>query len=281
MVTIAELAPSWLPPFLAQAWLNEYTRMGAASVPGSGEAAMEYIRAEGSKYQSQYDRYFPGNRREDGSLRHTEAEYSNRVEGFRNSLMGVNVNPDLFEEKFAGLIEGDVGEGEFVNRVESMYERVIEASPGIRDFYATNYGIDMTDSAIVASFLDPDVGNAVLDKRIAISEIGGEAAARTFDLDVDFATRLEKAGVTRIQAQDLFGQAALDVPVLNVLAQRHADPDDDFDLNEFTQAAIFDDPTQRRRMRRLVAQERATFTGGRDVFAEDRQTGGAIGLRER
>jgi hypothetical protein len=194
--------------------------------------------------------------------------------------MGVNVNPDLFEGKFAGLIEGDVEEGEFVNRVESMYERVIEASPGIRDFYAANYGIDMTDSAIIASFLDPDVGNAVLDKRIAISEIGGEAAARTFDLDVDFATRLEKAGVSRIQAQDLFGQAALDVPVLNVLAQRHADPDDDFDLNEFTQAAIFDDPTQRRRMRRLVAQERATFTGG-DVFAEDRQTGGVTGLRAR
>ena len=134
----------------------------------------------------------------------------------------------------------------------------------------------MTEAAIVASFMDPDIGQAVLDRRMAMSEIGGEAAMRKFNIDLDFARQLEQGGVTRDQAQDLFGQGALDVPVLNVLAARHADPDDDFDINEFSKAYVFDDPVQRRRIRRLVAQERATFSGA-NPYGEDR-SGRVTGL---
>ena len=168
MVSIEELAPAWMPPAIARAWLTEYTLAGGGSVPGSSQAAVEMVRND-TKYRNLYDSYFPGNRRNDGSLRLDEGDYFNRVESYRNALTGVNVNPNIFEDKFAGLIEGDVGEGEFVQRVESMYERVIESSPEIRDYYAQNYALDMTDSAIVASFLDPDVGNKILDKQIAIN----------------------------------------------------------------------------------------------------------------
>ena len=275
MASVEELAPSWLPPELAEHWYVEYVKLGGSSVSGSGRNATEIIRND-PYYNKAYDRYFPGNRRDDGSLRLDERDYRSRTEGYRNALMGVNVNPELFQDKFAALIEGDVGEGEFVQRIESMYERVIDAAPGIRDYYAANFALDMTDEAIIASFLDPDIGNSILNKEIAISEIGGEAAMRKFNIDVGFAQQLERGGVTRSQAQDLFGQAATDLPVLNVLASRHADVDDDFDLNEFTQAAIFDDPVQRRRMRRLVAQERSTFSK-QGSFARSRQ-GDVTGL---
>jgi hypothetical protein len=274
MASVAELAPAWMPPELIDAWYSEYLELGGASVSGSAANASEIIRSD-PKYRKLYDQFFPGNRREDGSLRLSERDYRARTEGYGNALLGVNVNPELFESKFAALIEGDVGEGEFVRRIESMYERVIDAAPGIRDFYAANYALDMTDSAIIASFLDPDVGNSILDRSIAISEIGGEASMRRFDIDVGFAEELMRGGVTQTQAQDLFGQAATDLPVLNILARRHADVDDDFDLNEFTQAAVFDDPVQRRRMRRLVAQERATFSGS--GFGQDR-SGAVAGL---
>jgi hypothetical protein len=65
-----------------------------------------------------------------------------------------------------------------------------------------------------------------------------------------------------------------------VLANRHFDPDDDFDIFEFTAASLFNDPVQRRRMARLIAQEQAQFgsTGG---FARDRGTGGLAGLEVR
>jgi hypothetical protein len=279
MVAIEDLAPAWMPPTIAQYWLTEYTLAGAGSVPGAGQVATEMVRRD-PKYRDVYDAYFPGNRREDGSLRLTEERYYNRKDSYRNALMGVNVNPDLFEDQMAGLIAGDVDESEFTTRVESMYERVLESSTDIRDFYAANYGLDLTQEAIVASFLDPDVGNAVLNRQIAVSEIGGEAAIRGFDVDIGYAEELEQTGMRREQAQALFGRAGLDVETLNVLARRHADPDDTFDLEEFTRAEVFDDPIQRRRMRRLVAQERSSFTGAGSL-AEDRRTGGITGLRER
>ena len=278
MVDVAQLSPAWMPPELIQAWYGEYLDLGGADVPGSAAGAAQIIRQD-TKYRGVYDSYFPGSRRDDGSLRLTEAQYSARISSYEDALLGVDVNPDVFADKFGGLISGDVSEGEFTRRVESMYERVIEAAPGIRDFYAENYGIDMTDSGIVASFLDPDVGQAVLDRTIAVSEIGGEASSRGFKIGVDYAESLVKAGVSQDQAQDLFGTAAMDIPTLDALARRHADPDDTFDLNEFTQASIFDDPTQRRRVRRLIATERATFSG--TGYQEDRQTGGITGLAQR
>lgn len=279
MVDISQLMPSWIPAGLAKAWEREFYALGGSSVPGAAANATEIMRTD-PKYQDRYDRNFPGNRREDGTLRLTEQEYSRRVDAYANALEGVNVNPDVFRRKFGGLIEGDVGEAEFTQRVESMYERVIDSAPAIKSFYAENWGRDMSDSAIVASFLDPDVGNAILDRRIAISEIGGEASQKGFDLGLDWSKKLYRAGVSKEQAQGLFGAGATEVPLLNVLAQRHEDPDDEFDIKEFTQAAIFDDPVQRRRMRRLMAQEESTWSGDA-VFKEDRESGGMTGLAAR
>lgn len=275
MPSVYDLAPDWMPAALIKAWYSEYLEIGGPNVSGSASGAAEAIRND-PDYRDLYDSYFPGNRREDGSLRLSEVAYNRRVQSYENALLGVNLNPDIFRDKYGDLISGDVSESEFVQKVESMYDRVIGAAGDIRSFYAANFAIDMTEEAIVASFMDPDIGQAVLDKRIAISEIGGEAAIRKFNIDVGFARQLEQGGVTRDQAQDLFGQGALDVPVLNVLARRHADPDDDFDLNEFSKAYVFDDPVQRRRIRRLVAQERATFTGA-SPYEEDRR-GGVTGL---
>jgi hypothetical protein len=63
-----------------------------------------------------------------------------------------------------------------------------------------------------------------------------------------------------------------------VLANRHADPDDEFHLEQFDNADLFQDPQQRRRMGRLLAQERASFTGGAQLDFAKSQTGGVTGL---
>ena len=73
------------------------------------------------------------------------------------------------------------------------------------------------------------------------------------------------------------------LPALQVLAARHADPDDTFDLGEFTQAQIMNDPMQRQRIRRLVAQEQSDFSQGAgqaSAFELD-QTGQKLGLKAR
>ena len=264
------LLPTWMERTVLEGiWRDAYIETGDANL------AMESVRRS-----SEYDQYFAGNRRDDGSLRYDEGTYLSIIESYEDELLAVNVNPDLYRGRFPELISGLVSPAEFTTRVESMYERVIESAPEIRDFYATNFGLDMSDSAIVASFLDPDIGQAVLDKRIAISEIGGEAATRGFDVSKVYAESLERTDMTRREAQGFFGEAATMIPALGVLAARHADPDDSFDLGEFTSATLFDDPEQRKRMRRLIAQEASTFTGGSQVDYVRGQMGVA-GLEQR
>jgi len=95
---------------------------------------------------------------------------------------------------------------------------------------------------------------------------------------------LFEAGVDdRSQAQQLFASAEAALPVLNVLAARHADPDDDFDLKEFVSAQVLRDPEQRQRMRRLIAQERSSFVtgGGSNGPIAQTQTGQKVGLTVR
>ncbi|GAG16371.1 unnamed protein product, partial [marine sediment metagenome] len=109
MATIADLAPAWLPPELARAWENEYTALGGSGVTGSSDAAAEIIRQD-PKYRPIYDRYFPGSRRDDGSLRLNEQDYYNRAQSYRDSLSSVGLNPDLYEGKFGDMIATDVDE---------------------------------------------------------------------------------------------------------------------------------------------------------------------------
>lgn len=229
-----------------------------------------------------YDKVFAGNRRDDGSLILSDSDYRARTEAYDDILLSVNLAPGNFQGKYGDLISGLVSANEFASRVNSVYERVVDNAPAIRDYYATNFAEDFTDEAIIASMLDPDVGNAILTKQITMSEVGGEAASRGFQIATDFANQLVNAGMdSQSEAAEFFTQAENVLPVLQTLAIRHADADDDFDLNEFAQATIFGDPTQRRRMRTLQAQERSTFAENQQgIFARNRE-GLATGLIQR
>lgn len=253
---------SWLPSELIDEFVDAYIESG------SFELAREAVRGHSS-----YDAYFPGNRREDGSLRYNEEQYLGIVEGYEDALLGINVNPDTFRGRFGDLVAGLVSPNEFEARVDELYTRVISNVEPIREFYATNYGVGMTTSAIVASLMDPDIGDAIINERISISEIGGEAKLHEFGINLDLATQLYQRGLTRNQAGDVFTQAASDLPVLDVLAARHNDPDDEFDLNDFLAASVFGDPNERLRIRRLLASERSLFTEGARWRGE---TSGAI-----
>ena len=161
-----------------------------------------------------------------------------------------------------------------------MYSSVLDALPETRAFYADNYAIDMSDAGILASMMSPDIGTAILSGQITNAQIGGEAAVRGFDIDVDFADMLAGAGADRESAASFFGDAASLMPALNVMAARHADPADEFDLNDLADLSFFDDPTQRRRMNRLIAQESSTFTGGAQIDYARSPSGGISGLAD-
>ena len=216
---------------------------------------------------------------EDGRPRYTENQYATTVAEYDDVFRSVGLNPALFKERYGELIRGEVMPDELeAYRIRPMYERIVEGSEAIRRYYSDRYGVEMNTQALLASAIDPEVGNKILNQQISLAEIGGEAAESGFDITPELVQRLYESGeVDRDRADKLFETAESFIPTLNVLTRRHADPDDEFDLEEFVNADIFADPNQRRRMRRLVAQEQALFSGS-PALARSRTTGALSGL---
>ena len=245
---VAELYP-WLPPELVKIFADAWAETG------DREQALARMRAHES-----YDDFFPGIKREDGSLRMSEAEWFSTREAYRRLFIEFGLNPDLFEHLFTGLMEGEKSPNELAGNLGAAYERIITNIPEVKEFYARMFGLEMTDAAIFASFLDPDIGDAILNRRISMAQIGGEGLARGFDITDAFAGRLANAGIDQLAARQLFTTGEGRVPTLNELARRFADPDDDFDIEELAEASIFGDNTQRRRILRLLASESSLFS---------------------
>ena len=105
--------------------------------------ALNAVRADAN-----YDNYFPGNKRADGSVRLSEAEYGSVVDSYKDDLRKFGINPDLFTNNFQQLIEGDVSPTEFQSRLNTVYSGIEQNIPEVKEYYATNFGIDLSDESI-------------------------------------------------------------------------------------------------------------------------------------
>ncbi len=177
---VQALAPG-LPQPLAQIVLEEWVETGDFDL---AVAAM--------RQSDQYEIYFPGNRREDGSLRYNEATYLANMEAYAQELASVDLNPDL--DGFVSLIEGSVSPREFASRVQAVTARVLTRADEIREYYAQVANIEMTDAAIIGSIIDPNLNEAILARDISVAEIGAEASMRDLNLDLETAERLFEFG---------------------------------------------------------------------------------------
>jgi hypothetical protein len=262
-----------LYPFLPPSLLDIFAEKWAES--GDPDLALAETRAD-----SRYDSYFPGIKRSDGSLRMSESEYLGRIDGYHMALSQYGLNSTLFSNHFTEMIEGELDPSELATRLGAAYDQIITAMPTVRDYYSANYGVALTDEAIFASFIDPELGNAILNQRIAVSQIGGAGAAYGFQLDLAFAERIRQQGVNFGQANQAFAEAAYQIPVLNALAQRFDTNDPNVDIGEFTSASIFQDPNQMRRFNRLRNASTSSFTETLGGVATT-QSGAVVGLSQR
>jgi len=256
----------WLPPGAIDLWINEWVESG------NEDAAWAVIRTN-----SQYEKWFPGNLTEDGRVRYSEEQYAATVESYRDIYRSMGLNSSLLDGRIGDLIRGEVSPNEFSARVTGMWDRVISASDSIRQYYADINGVQgLTTEALLAGALDPEVGDKILDGRISVAEVGGEALGSGFRLSAARVQELVGEGMTRNTANNLFGEAERLVPILSTLARRHNDPNDEFDIEDFLNAEFFKNPAENLRTQRLVAQERAQFTSG--LSARRNQAGAMTGL---
>ena len=113
-----------------------------------------------------YDDYFPGNKRADRTVRYNEAEYLAVKKSYKLSLEDYGLNPELFDDTFSNLIAGDVSPSEFKGRIDVVFEGIKSNIPQVKEFYSANYGIDLTDEAIFASAIKPELGDMFDDNTI-------------------------------------------------------------------------------------------------------------------
>ena len=243
---------------------------------GSGDFAIAAVRQSES-----YSTFYPGITRDDGSLRMNETQYESTREGFFRILLENGLNPTIFDGlgKVASLIAGDVSVPEFKTRVEQARAAFVDnpLAEEIKSYYTANFDINLSDNAVFAAALDPDMSIAILSNQIDQAEIGAEAALRNLDLNTTQAQRLLQAGITQQGASRLFARGADTIGTLNRLS-RIQNRDVSFNVEDVIQSQVFQDPESIREQNLLIAQQ---ASGSSVVLGAARTQSGAVaGLEE-
>ena len=171
------------------------------------------------RQSTEYANAFAGNLNPDGvTVKYSESEYLNIVDAYKRKIESLGINADLIitSDRQKELIENVVSPDEFGTRLSALYTNVVTAIPQVKQFYQTNYGRELTDAEILASAIDPKVGQDlvsgaigakdVLSQRIVRSQIGGQALAAGYEISQAQAESLRQMGITGEQAQKAFGQ---------------------------------------------------------------------------
>ena len=257
MATYAELAQSLypnMPPDILSIFASEWARTGDPQV------AIAEVRRNPA-----YEIAFPGNKRPDGTVKFDEVTYTGLKESYIGTLQeyGIprNTSVDLLTDRFTGLIEGEVSAREFAQRVDAVYQGIQENIPEVTQFYRDNFGLELTPEAIFVGALDPTVGEEIVAGRITTAQIGGEAARAGFQVTEEFAQRLQRAGISQAQARQLFTSAQAELPRLQELQARGGvEEPEEFTLEQFTEAAVFQSPEELEQIKLLEAEEATRFT---------------------
>ena len=256
MEEFLELAQSLypnMPPDILQLFAEEWSKTGDPNV------AISNVRKS-----TAYDTAFPGNKRPDGTVKFDEVTYQGLKESYIGTLAEFGVpretSVDLLDDRFTGLVEGEVSAREFAQRVGAVFQGVQENIPEVTEFYRENFGLELTPEAIFVGALDPTVGEEIVAGRITTAQIGGEAARAGFEITGDFAQRLQRAGISQAQARQLFTSAQAELPRLQELQARGGvEQPEQFTLEQFTEAAVFQSPEELEEIRQLEAEEQSRF----------------------
>jgi len=255
---------------LLQTYVDSYIETGNA------EFALGAVRNT-----EEYALYYPGIKRVDGSLRMNEAQYEQVREGYYRILLENDLNPLVFEEagKVSSLIAGDVSVSEFKTRIESARTAFTDnpIAEEIKAYYSANFQIDLTDNAVFAASLDPDISISILQNQISQAQLGAEAALRNLDLTTEQAQRLLQAGITQSGGQRLFARASDYIQQLNRLRMAQGRPNE-INLQDIINTEVQQDPAAQREQERILNQNKAISTA--QAGAATTQSGEVAGLTE-
>src|SRR5210317_320337 len=170
-----------------------------------------------------YAKTFPGIKRKDGSLRMTEIQYLEVKDAMKDSLRNYNLNPDIFQNEIIDAIQGDVDIQEFQGRLQFGYEQLINNRDVVLEVYRAEYGMDLTEEALFAMFISPEIATSVLENQILVSQILAEAEVADITLGKSTVQDFISAGISQEQARSLFRETEQLSGLTGVAAQMGQD----------------------------------------------------------
>lgn len=242
------------------------------------------------RQSEEYKKTFAGNLNPDGvTVKYSESEYLNIVDAYKRKIESLGVNADLImtSDRQKQLIENVVSPDEFGTRMSALYNSVVTAIPQVKEFYKTNFDRDLTDVEILASAIDPKIGQDiisgaigardVLAQRIVRAEIGGQALAAGYDISQSQAEALRQMGISGEQAQQAFQQAG---QIAGIAARqgRQLGATQAEAAIEIVEG-LSGQEAEQRRLEKLLAQQQAESSA--QLSAVRTQAGAVTGLTEQ
>jgi hypothetical protein len=223
-------------------------------------------------------------RRREGLPAMTEAEYLSTELGYKNQIREFNVagtlgltTEEAFREFAAEMIGVDVSVQELNARLDRATGLARDASDTVQQAFIDFYGAPVSEDALVAYFLDPELGLNVIEDQLASATIGAEALSRGLQINRTRAEILRREGVTADLARQGYADIAREQPVLSRLAQIHnTTPLSQQELEEFF---FHEDADVAARRNRTFSQALSEFQSG--GAAQRSRTGGLQELVDR
>ena len=255
------------------------------------DSGNDIIEATTKMRQSEpYKTTFAGNLNPDGvSVKYSESEYLNIVDAYKRKIESLGINSDLIitVDRQKKLIDNVVSPDEFGTRLSALYNQVVTAIPQVKEFYKTNFDRDLTDAEILASAIDPKVGQDIISgaigardilaQRIVRAEIGGQASQAGYQISQSQADSLRQMGISGEQAGQAFQQAS-QIAAIAARQGRQLGQTDAETAIEIVEG-LSGQQTEQRRLEQILAQQQTLSSV--QAGAARNQSGGVTGLTEQ
>lgn len=178
------------------------------------------------------------------------------------SSYGLNNNFATNKDIFTKLLTNDISPSELNSRASTAKAVIENTDPGITAQLQNYYGLSQGD--MIAHVLDPSIASPIIEKQIASSTIGAEAARYGTNVNQSYAEQLAGIGVTQSQAAQGFGNIASQQPGMQSLASRYQGYTQAGDVGGALQSATFgtgNSALSEQELNRLKTQEVSQFSG--------------------
>ena len=210
--------------------------------------------------------------RDDGTLIMSEGEALSTQASYRETLQEVGItDTEQFNQKFKDLVSGEVSAAEFQQRVDLVYNQVVDQIPEVEKLYRERYGLDIDAPTVFGALIDEDISDKVLKGEIQTLQLQAQASIRGFTQNFARFDELRKAGLTVQQASQLYEAAQPTMELAQNIGR-------ELDITTLEEAALGDVSAQQR-VQRVQSQIQSEY-GSFDIGSTRTRSGEIVGLVE-